>query len=114
MTFAQVLAPAIELAEKGFPLSDALAREIHSAKKLREYPTSIKLFHLDQHEPQAGEIWRNLESGRHCSASWWRRKRKPPGGTFRRSARRARPLLQGRYRPRHGGFYRKKRRPLPL
>jgi len=59
MTFAQVLAPAIDLAETGFPISDSLAAEIKNTRKIRKYPTTVKLFHLDQHEPQAGEIWRN-------------------------------------------------------
>ena len=59
MTFAQVLAPAIELAEKGFPISDALARNLRGSRKIRKYPTTVKLFHLDTHTPEAGEIWRN-------------------------------------------------------
>ncbi len=59
MTFAQVLAPAIELAEKGFPISDSLAGNLRSSKKIRKYPTTVKLFQMDTHTPQAGEIWRN-------------------------------------------------------
>jgi len=59
MTFAQVLAPAIDLAENGFPISDSLAANLRASKKIRKYPTTVKLFHLDQHEPQPGEIWRN-------------------------------------------------------
>jgi gamma-glutamyltranspeptidase/glutathione hydrolase len=59
MTFAQVLAPAIDLAEKGFPISDSLAAGLKNSKKIRKYPTTVKLFHLDTHEPVAGEIWRN-------------------------------------------------------
>ncbi len=64
MTFAQVLAPAIELAEKGFPISDSFAATLKSSKKIRKYPTTVKLFHLDDHEPQAGEIWRNPDLAR--------------------------------------------------
>ncbi|HKE28178.1 MAG TPA: gamma-glutamyltransferase [Bryobacteraceae bacterium] len=59
MTFGQVLAPAIELAENGFPISDSLARTIRTSRKIRKYPTTVKLFHLDTHEPEPGEIWRN-------------------------------------------------------
>ena len=59
MSFAEVLAPAIELAEKGFPISDALARNLRGSRKIRKYPTTVKLFHLDTHTPEAGEIWRN-------------------------------------------------------
>ena len=59
MTFAQVLEPAIELAERGFPISDSLAANLRSSKKIRKYPTTVKLFHLDTHQPEPGEIWRN-------------------------------------------------------
>ncbi|HTS28225.1 MAG TPA: gamma-glutamyltransferase [Bryobacteraceae bacterium] len=59
MTFAQVLAPAIELAENGFPISDSLAANLRTSRKIRKYPTTVKLFHLDTHEPEPGEIWRN-------------------------------------------------------
>jgi len=59
MTFAQVLAPAIDLAENGFPISDSLARALRVSRKIRKYPTTVKLFHLDQHDPEPGEIWRN-------------------------------------------------------
>ena len=38
MTFAEVLQPAIEVAENGFPLSDRLAGAIASSKKLQKYP----------------------------------------------------------------------------
>jgi gamma-glutamyltranspeptidase/glutathione hydrolase len=61
MTFARVLAPAIELAESGFPISDSLARALRVSKKIRKYPTTVKLFHLDRHDPEPGEIWRNPE-----------------------------------------------------
>ncbi|MFN7922825.1 MAG: gamma-glutamyltransferase [Bryobacteraceae bacterium] len=40
MSFAQVLAPAIDMAENGFPLNDSLARAFAS-KKLAKYPTSV-------------------------------------------------------------------------
>jgi gamma-glutamyltranspeptidase/glutathione hydrolase len=59
MTFAQVLQPAIDLAEKGFPVSDSLARAIKVTRKIRKYPTTVKLFHLDKGDPEPGEIWRN-------------------------------------------------------
>src|SRR5215469_16912808 len=35
MTFTQVLEPTIELAENGFPISDALARNLRGMKKIR-------------------------------------------------------------------------------
>ena len=37
MTFAEVLAPAIELADSGFPLGEGYARNIARSKKLPKY-----------------------------------------------------------------------------
>lgn len=59
MSFAEVLQPAIELAEKGFPLSEGLAGAISSSKKLRKYPTSMKVYFPGGQAPRAGEIFRN-------------------------------------------------------
>jgi len=64
MSFGQVLAPAIAMAENGFPASDNLARAINSTRKLREYPTSVKLFHLDSGEWHAGDLFRNPDLAR--------------------------------------------------
>ncbi len=63
MSFRQVLAPAIAMAEKGFPVSEGFARAINMSRKLREFPTSVKLF---QHEGpwQAGDIFRNPDLAR--------------------------------------------------
>src|SRR5213082_3892686 len=47
MSFAQVLAEAIDLAENGFPVGDSLARAFATPiadKKLRKYPTTVKLY----------------------------------------------------------------------
>ncbi len=60
MTFAQTLAPAIELAESGFPLSEGLAGGINSSKKLRKYPSSMKVYFPNGQAPKAGEVFRNL------------------------------------------------------
>src|SRR5437867_4101050 len=43
-TFAEVLQPAIELAENGFPIGNQLARAIAQSKKLRKYPTSVRIY----------------------------------------------------------------------
>ncbi len=59
MSFAEVLEPAIELAEKGFPLGESLARSIAGSRKLKKYPTSVKLFYPDGKPPKPGEIFRN-------------------------------------------------------
>lgn len=56
MSFAQVLAPAIEMAAGGFVLNERLASSLKS-KKLRKYPTSVKAFSLDR-EWKAGDIYR--------------------------------------------------------
>ncbi|MBE3071586.1 MAG: gamma-glutamyltransferase [Acidobacteria bacterium] len=63
MTFAQVLQPAIDVAEQGFPLPDGLARSM-SAAKLQKYPTSVKLYQPDGRRPQPGDLFRNADAGR--------------------------------------------------
>ena len=55
MTFAEVLAPAIEMAGNGFVLSERLAASLKS-KKLRKYPTSVQAFSLDR-TWEAGDIY---------------------------------------------------------
>jgi len=64
MTFEQVLQPAIETAENGFPIGDRLAALLSVAKKLRKYPTSVKLFHLDGGGIKAGELFKNPDLAR--------------------------------------------------
>src|SRR6266704_6006394 len=62
MSFAQVLAEAIDLADNGFPVGDSLARAFTvpvADRKLHKYPTSVKLYFLTGHAPHAGEIFRN-------------------------------------------------------
>src|SRR5262252_7515418 len=43
MSFEQVLQPAIELAEDGFPLGEASAEDIAITKKILKYPTTMKV-----------------------------------------------------------------------
>src|SRR5213593_316121 len=64
MTFAQVLAPAIEIAEKGFPIGERLARGIAASKKLRNYPTSVRLYFPGGEAPRPGDIFRNPDAAR--------------------------------------------------
>jgi len=67
MSFAQVLAEAIDLAENGFPVGDNFAHRfaVPSAdKKLHKYPTSVKLYYANGHPPQPGEIFRNPDLAR--------------------------------------------------
>ena len=56
LTFEQALAPAIEMAERGFPLNDRLASAISGSKKLRKYPSSARAYFPDGKAPKAGEI----------------------------------------------------------
>src|SRR6266699_1179843 len=56
MSFAQVLAEAIDLADNGFPVGDSLARAFTvpvADRKLHKYPTSVKLYFSNGHAPQA-------------------------------------------------------------
>ena len=64
MSFAQVLAEAIDLAENGFPVGDSLARAIAGAQKIRKYPTSTKVYLPNNRAPLAGEIFRNPDLAR--------------------------------------------------
>jgi gamma-glutamyltranspeptidase/glutathione hydrolase len=59
MSFGQVLAPAIDLAENGFPAPDALARGISGSKKLRKFPSSMETYFTNGEAPKPGAIWRN-------------------------------------------------------
>jgi gamma-glutamyltranspeptidase / glutathione hydrolase len=64
MTFAQVLQPAIEVAEQGFPLPAALARSIATSRKLQKYPSSMKLYWPGGKPPESGDLFRNPDAGR--------------------------------------------------
>ena len=64
LTLAEALAPAIDIAENGFPLSESLAAVIAGSKKIRKYPTSVKLYHPGGRPPRAGEIFRNPDLAR--------------------------------------------------
>jgi gamma-glutamyltranspeptidase/glutathione hydrolase len=63
-SFAQVLAPAIELAENGFPLSERLARIIAGTHKIRKYPSTTKVFLPRGDPPKAGEIFKQAALAR--------------------------------------------------
>ena len=62
MTFAEVLQPAIEVAEEGFPLSDRLAGSIARSEKIRKYPTTMKVYWPNGRAPEPGEIFKNLDA----------------------------------------------------
>lgn len=69
MSFEQVLAPAIEIAENGFPLSDGLAGAITGSKKLRKYPSSVEVYYPGGRQRwSGGEIFRNPDLARTLKA----------------------------------------------
>jgi gamma-glutamyltranspeptidase/glutathione hydrolase len=59
MTFGEVLAPAIELAEQGFPIGDRLASWIADSDKLRKYPTSRAVYYPEGRAPAPNEIFKS-------------------------------------------------------
>ncbi len=58
MSLKEVLKPAIKLADKGFPVSYAMSREMSNLKKVAsDYPATVKAFLKNGKEPyQPGEI----------------------------------------------------------
>jgi gamma-glutamyltranspeptidase/glutathione hydrolase len=64
MTFEQLLQPAIELAEQGFPLSEKLARELSGARKIRKYPSTMRVYMPGGQAPKAGDVFRNVDLAR--------------------------------------------------
>ena len=63
MSFAQVLAPAIELAERGYPLSESYARSMGS-EQLLKYPSSARLYAPGGKKWKEGEIFKNTDFAR--------------------------------------------------
>jgi gamma-glutamyltranspeptidase/glutathione hydrolase len=64
MSFEQVLQPAIDLAENGFPLSESGASDIAESKKILKYPTTVKTYLPNGRPPKAGEILKNPDLAR--------------------------------------------------
>lgn len=67
LSLAQVLAPAIEYAEKGFPVSEIIARGWHnSVERLRSHPDTASTYLVDgKRAPRMGEVFR--QPGLACS-----------------------------------------------
>src|SRR6185503_3972667 len=60
-----VLAPAIEIAAGGFPISEALANGLRSGKaKLAKYPSSTKIWFKDGEPLKMGDTVRNADLAR--------------------------------------------------
>ena len=62
---AEILAPAIEIADGGFPVTEALASTIESSRaKLAKFPPSTKIYFKDGKPLVMGDIIRNPDLGR--------------------------------------------------
>jgi gamma-glutamyltranspeptidase/glutathione hydrolase len=61
MSFEQVLALAIDLAENGFSISSGLARAIANSKKIKKYPSTMAVYWPNGQPPGPGELFRNPE-----------------------------------------------------
>lgn len=64
MSFEQVLQPAIDFAENGFPLSEYGASYISETKKILKYPTTVKIYMPNGRTPKPGEILKNPDLAR--------------------------------------------------
>jgi gamma-glutamyltranspeptidase/glutathione hydrolase len=61
----ELFAPAIEIAEGGFPITEALAQGLHSGEaKLAKYPSTTKLWFKDGKPLAMGDIMRNPDLAR--------------------------------------------------
>jgi gamma-glutamyltranspeptidase / glutathione hydrolase len=59
LPMSRILAPAIEYAEKGFPVSDIIAGQWHAAEeKLRRTPDATRDLLIDGRAPRQGEIFK--------------------------------------------------------
>jgi gamma-glutamyltranspeptidase/glutathione hydrolase len=64
-TLAEVLKPAIEIADEGFPVSEALADGIRSAKaKIEKFPSTTKIYFKDGKPLVMGDVIRNPDLSR--------------------------------------------------
>jgi gamma-glutamyltranspeptidase/glutathione hydrolase len=65
MTLANVLAPAIEMADGGFPISETLARSLAgSREKLAKWPSTTRLWFKDGRPLETGDILVNKDLAR--------------------------------------------------
>src|SRR3954467_12504144 len=61
----EVFAPAIEIAEQGYPISEALARELRGSRdKLAKYPSSTKIWFKDGKPLEMGDLLVNKDLAR--------------------------------------------------
>ena len=95
LPFPEVLAPAIDLAHDGFPVSRVLAAAIASDPQLCQFPSSRAIFTKDGRPLQAGETLHQKDLAR----------------TFQAIGSGGRDVFyDGGRRPRHRGVHSKPRR----
>jgi gamma-glutamyltranspeptidase/glutathione hydrolase len=64
-SLSDVLSPAIEIAESGFPVTEALARGLESGKaKLEKFPSTTKIWFKDGKPLQMGDVVKNPDLAR--------------------------------------------------
>ena len=82
MSFSQVLEPAIEMAENGFPLYDALAGHIReNARKYTElYPSTGEIYCPGGKAPEPGSLLRNPDAAADAASPLRRRTERPAQG----------------------------------
>lgn len=69
MTFSELLAPAIEYAVDGFPLSHVMAAAIRTtAERLQPHESWLRTYTPNGHLPQPGELFRQPDLGRSLQA----------------------------------------------
>ena len=101
MSLAEVFAPAIEYAEKGYAIDPMLAASISRGQRnLSRYPTTAKLFLPGGRPIAAGEIFKNPDYAATLRKLVEAEQQAKATGAARVGGdpRRLRPLLQGRYR----------------
>ena len=60
MTFAETLAPSIQTAEEGFPVTEVISTFWKAKEQLlSEYPDSVQTFLVDGRAPGVGEVFKN-------------------------------------------------------
>jgi gamma-glutamyltranspeptidase/glutathione hydrolase len=63
-TFGELLAPAIEIAEHGYPITEGEARSWNTSRDLRKYPTTARLYAPEGKKWRGGDLFRNPDLAR--------------------------------------------------
>src|SRR5207247_4407495 len=53
-----------EVADEGFPIGERMGSAIATSRKLKKYPTSVKLYFPNGEAPKAGDVFRNPDLAR--------------------------------------------------